>query len=230
MYLQKQLESSPIEAVILSRRPPMTKFLLGFFSFGWLRGLDFLPPLLLRIFLAPMLWSSGSKKLGLFMAEDMIWYNPMTWFNAEVAAKSAEAFSATPLLPMPGLMNGVIGWVEVVAAILLVIGFAVRWISIPLLAIMAFTILLALGDQNVLTAGENMLMTHGYTEATEDSLTIGVMYFIMLLSLFFMGAGRFFSVDWFLHRKLKRRIHAASEADATSYDRDPFELDTSDNR
>ena len=47
----------------------MTKFLLGFFSFGWLRGLDFLPPLLLRLFLAPLLYVSGSQKLGIFTGE-----------------------------------------------------------------------------------------------------------------------------------------------------------------
>lgn len=59
----------------------MTRFLLGFFSFGWLRGLDFLPPLLLRLFLAPLLWVSGSNKLGLFSAADSDWLNPLTWVD-----------------------------------------------------------------------------------------------------------------------------------------------------
>ncbi len=35
-----------------------------------------------------------------------------------------------------------------------------------------------------------------------------LMYFLMLLSLFFMGAGRFFSVDWFLHRGMHKKIEA----------------------
>lgn len=207
----------------------MTKFLLGFFSFGWLKGLDFLPPVLLRLFLAPMLWVSGSKKLGLFMEGDTIWYNPVTWFDSAVAAKSVEALSSTPL-PMPALMNSVIGGIEVAAAILFLIGLAVRWISLPLLAIMVFTILLALGEQNVFTAGGNMLMTHGYANVTEDRLTIGVMYFIMLLSLFFMGAGRFFSADWVLHRKLERRIRTSGVAPSSSYDPDPFGLGVSNSK
>ena len=204
----------------------MTKFLLGFFSFGWLRGLDFLPPLLLRLFLAPMLWVSGSKKLGLFAGSGIEWYNPMTWFDSATYQASVDALSATPM-PAPELMNGVIGGVEVVAAFLLFIGFAVRWISLPLLALMGFTILLALGSQDPLTAGKNMLMNHGFTDATEDRLTVGVMYFIMLLSLFFMGAGRFFSVDWFLYRKLQKKIHMKDTATAEeNIDDDPFDIDS----
>lgn len=202
----------------------MTKFLLVFFSFGWLRGLDFLPPLLLRLFLAPMLWVSGSKKLGLFSGANVEWYNPLTWFDSAAYQASVDVLSTTPM-PAPGLMNGIIGGVEVAAAFLLIIGFAVRWISLPLLALMGFTILLALGSQDILSAGENMLMTHGYTDATEDRLTVGVMYFIMLLSLFFMGAGRFFSVDWFLHRKLHNRINSQQSSKSESFDDDPFDLD-----
>lgn len=203
----------------------MTKFLLGFFSFGWLRGLDFLPPLLLRLFLAPMLWVSGSKKLGLFMGSDIVWYNPLTWFDSATAQASVEALSQTPM-PIPGVMNGVIGWVEIIAAFLLIIGLAVRWISLPLLVLMAFTILIAMGGQDMLTAGENMLMTHGYADATVDRLTVGVMYFIMLLSLFFMGAGRFFSVDWFLHRRLQKNIEGGDVKTSDNYDEDPFDLDS----
>ena len=209
----------------------MVKFLLGFFSFGWLRGLDFLPPLLLRFFLAPLLWVSGSKKLGLFAGSDIVWYNPMTWFDSAGYQAGVEALGATPM-PLPEIMNGVIGGVEVVAAFLLIIGLAVRWISLPLLALMGFAVLLALGGGDILAAGKNMLMTHGYTDATVDKLTLGVMYFIMVLSLFFMGAGRFFSVDWFLHRKLQRSIDAKEAATPASYDNDPFDLDatTDDNK
>ena len=226
MYLQKSLENSQIGGSnVYKGDPPMTKFLLGFFSFGWLRGLDFLPPLLLRLFLAPMLWVSGSNKLGLFAGSGIEWYNPMTWFDSAVYQASVEKLSATPM-PVPEVMNGVIGGVEVVAAFLLIIGFAVRWISLPLLALMGFTILLALGSQDILTAGENMLMNHGYTDATTDSLTLGVMYFIMLLSLFFMGAGRFFSVDWFLHRKLHNKIGAKNTSTSETFDDDPFDLDS----
>jgi uncharacterized membrane protein YphA (DoxX/SURF4 family) len=122
-------------------------------------------------------------------------------------------------------MNGVVGGVEVAAAFLLFIGLAVRWISLPLLALMGFTILLALGEQDIMTAGTNLLLNHGYTDATVDGLTVAVMYFIMVLSLFFMGAGRFLSVDWFLHRKLQRSIDEKETALPESYNNDPFDLD-----
>jgi len=207
----------------------MTKFLLGFFSFGWLKGLDFLPPLLLRLFLAPMLWLSGSKKLGLFAGTDIDWRIPMTWFDGASYDSSVEILKLTPM-PAPEIMNGVMGGIEVIAALLLIIGFAVRWISLPLLALMGFAILLALGEGNAVEAGENMLMSHTYnTDATIDHLTIRVMYFLMVLSLFFMGAGRFFSIDWFLYRKLQRNIDAQSKA-ASSQNNNPFDLDaTTDN-
>ena len=208
----------------------MTKFLLGFFSFGWLKGFDFLPPLLLRLFLAPMLWISGSKKLGLFAGDDFIWHTPMSWFDAATYQASVELLTATPM-PIPEVMNGVIGSVEVIGAFLLVLGFAVRWVSLPLLALMGFTILLALGSADVVTAGEDMLMSHAYTNATADRLTIGFMYFLMVLSLFFMGAGRYFSVDWFLYRKLQRRIDE-KQITTGSYNPNPFDLDatTSSNK
>jgi hypothetical protein len=70
-----------------------------------------------------------------------------------------------------------------------------------------------------------MLMTHGYTDATVDHLTLGVMYFLMVLSLFFMGAGRFFSVDWFLHRKLQRSIDEKASTTSEFYQNDPFNVD-----
>ena len=201
----------------------MTKFLLGFFSFGWLRGLDFLPSLLLRLFLAPMLWISGSKKLGLFVEPDINWLFPVTWFDSATYDASVKVLSETPM-PIPEIMNGVIGGIEVIGAFLLVIGFAVRWISLPLLALIGFTILLALGDENVVTAGENLLMTHAYnTDVTIDHLTVRVMYFLMVLSLFFMGAGRFFSIDWFLYRKLQRSIDKQEVSSSASQD-NPFNL------
>jgi len=202
----------------------MSKFLLGFFSFGWLRGLDFLPSLLLRLFLAPMLWLSGSKKLGLFVEGDINWLFPMTWFDSATYEASVKVLSTTPM-PVPEVMNGVMGGIEVIAAFLLVIGFAVRWISLPLLALIGFTVLLALGEGNIVTASENMLMTHAYnSDATIDHLTVRVMYFLMVLSLFFMGAGRFFSVDWFLYRKLQRSIDLQQTNSSSAYHHNPFDL------
>lgn len=208
----------------------MTKFLLGFFSFGWLRGLDFLPPLLLRLFLAPLLWVSGSQKLGLFTASDFVWYNPMTWINGETYQATADALSSMPLIgSASGLMTGVIGTVEIVGAFLLLIGFAVRWISLPLLALIGLTAFVALNGQDIIVTFKEMLMTHGYTDMSSSAFSKLVIYFLMLLTLFFMGAGRFFSVDWFLHRRLHKKIVSKKALNNTEHKHeeieDPFDLD-----
>ncbi len=210
----------------------MTKFLLGFFSFGWLRGLDFLPPLLLRLFLAPLLWVSGSQKLGLFSSADYVWYNPLTWVNGETYQATAEAMSGLPFIgSLSSLLPGLVGGLEIVGACLLLIGFAVRWISLPLLALIALTALVALNGQDIVAALKEMLMTHGYTDMSSSGFSKAIIYFIMLLTLFFMGAGRFFSLDWFLYRRLNKKVRAgqaakdARNASKTVVNEDPFELD-----
>jgi len=212
----------------------MTKFLLGFFSFGWLRGLDFLPPLLLRLFLAPLLWVSGSNKLGLFTSADFVWFNPFTWMNldnpvfeATVAGLAKLPFIGEGLATLLGLS---IGWLEVVGAFLLLIGFAVRWVSLPLLALIILTAIVALNGESVIGAIKDLLSNHGYTDMSGSAFSKALVYFLMLLTLFFMGAGRFFSVDWFLHRRLDKKIVASAvEKSAAQAQRevksDPFDLD-----
>ncbi len=212
----------------------MTKFLLGFFSFGWLRGLDFLPPLLLRLFLAPLLWVSGSNKLGLFSSADFIWFNPFTWVNLDNPVFEATV-AGLAKLPLVGeglatVLGTSIGWLEIVGAFLLLIGFAVRWVSLPLLALIILTAIVALNGESVIVAIKSLLSSHGYTDMSGSAFSKALIYFLMLLTLFFMGAGRFFSVDWFLHRKLDKSI-AASTAAATAnrvqkeVKSDPFDLD-----
>ncbi len=221
----------------------MTKFLLSFFSFGWLRWLDFLPPLLLRLFLAPLFWISGSQKLGLFTS-DYVWYNPFSWVNQETVQATAESMSKLPLIGnFSDILPYAIGGLEVVGAFLLFIGLAVRWISLPLLALIGFSALIALNGQDIFGALKELLMTHGYNDISSTPFGRSVIYFLMLLTLFFMGAGRFFSVDWFLYRRLQKRIKAARLAKAKrdkdrdnaqiipTLPEDPFDLDnTTDTR
>ena len=210
----------------------MTKFLLSFFSFGWLRGLDFLPPLLLRLFLAPLLYVSGSQKLGMFTGDYTTW-KPWTWFNTDnpVHQATSAGLAQIPFIgdTIASMLTTSIGWLEIVGAFLLLLGFAVRWISLPLLALIALTAFMALNGQDIATTLKEMLMTHGYTDMSSSAFSKAIIYFLMLLTLFFMGAGRFFSVDWFLYRRLQKRVatndmgintqRANQDAD------DPFDLD-----
>ncbi len=200
----------------------MTKFLLGFFSFGWLRKLDFLPPLLLRLFLAPMLWVSGSKKLGLFTAEGADFLNPMTWVDMNAYQATVESLKSTPI-PFPELMAWVIPGLEVIGAILLIIGFAVRWISIPLLVLVVGTLMMALVGKDIPELMQSFVSNHGYTSPETNTVTQIITFLIMFLTLFFMGAGRYFSIDWILHRKLQRRVNRIGERKAT-LSNDPFSV------
>ena len=210
----------------------MTKFLLGFFSFGWLRGLDFLPPLLLRLFLAPLLYVSGSQKLGMFTGEYSNW-NPLSWFNTDnpIHQATSAGLAQVPFIgdSFASVLTTSIGWLEIAGALLLLIGFAVRWVSLPLLALVALTAIVSLNGQDIVATFKEMLMTHGYTDMSSSAFSKAVVYFLMLLTLFFMGAGRFFSVDWFLHRRLHNKIIAANSAKNAKHAHqdidDPFDLD-----
>lgn len=210
----------------------MNKFLHGFFSFGWLRGLDFLPPLLFRFFLAPIFWVEGSQRLGLFTGEGIVWWNPMTWIDQATYQQGADALANAQGLisvPAPSLMNGVIGGFEVAAAILLIIGFAVRWISLPIMAIIMVMGLAALtlgGD--AMQAGKDLLLSHGYMTPANTGITSALTLFLMVLALFFMGAGRFFSVDWWIHHRYYKKILAEDSVQSSHHDNDPFDVDTTD--
>ena len=200
----------------------MTKFLLGFFSFGWLKKLDFLPPLLLRLFLAPMLWVSGATKLGLFSSESTDFLNPITWVDMSAYQATVESLKAAPIpVPLPELMAWIIPGLEVIGAVLLIIGFAVRWISIPLLILVVGTLMMAFVGKDVPELIQSFFSNHGYTDPNTNVLTQIFTFLIMFLTLFFMGAGRYFSIDWILHRKLQRRINRRGEHKETLRN-DPF--------
>lgn len=213
------------------------KFLLGFFSFGWLRGLDFLPPLLFRLFLAPLLWVSGQQKMGLFTAADTAWYNPLTWVNGATYQAAAEKMSDLPLIGgLSNMLPALVGGLEIVGAFLLLIGFAVRWISLPLLFLIGLTAFMALNGQDIITTLKELFATHGYTDMSTSAFSKALMYFLMLLSLFFMGAGRFFSVDWFLYRSLQNKIEAKNTVNGHVNEHrhdhvdDQFDLDNTTDR
>ena len=183
-----------------------------------MRGLDFLGTLALRLYLAPIFWLAGSKKL-----EDMDsiveWFGNPDWGLG---------------LPFPEFMAWAATLTEVGGAVLLVIGFAVRWISIPLMATMvvaAVTVHWQNGWQAIadpmspyppagidgamerLEAARSLLQEHGNYEwltgsgsfvISNNGIEWAATYFIMLLALFFLGAGRYFSMDYWIRRGFMR--------------------------
>lgn len=182
----------------------------------WFRALDFLGPLALRLYLAPVFWVAGNNKLAHF--EDTAnWFGNPEWGLG---------------LPQPQLLAGLAVSAEVGGAILLLVGFAVRLITVPLMVTMLVAIFavhwgngwqavydlqspfasehtMSLEAQPAIEAGERLeraksiLQEHGNYEwltgrgnflISKNGIEWAVTYFIMILALFFTGAGKL-SID-----------------------------------
>ena len=199
------------------------KFIVGFFSLEWMRIFDFIAPLAIRLFLAPMFWVSGVKHLGLFSSSDFVIYNPLTWVNTEAFQQSAAAMSNTVLSGVGAeSVLILIGTIEIVAAIFLVLGFAVRWVVLALMFVVVVLGLMSMGEAGFLTTMQQLVMSHGYTDMANNMTEVYLVYFVLLLALFFMGAGRWFSLDWYIYRNFMKRI------DSKTAHHDPFEIDATD--
>jgi uncharacterized membrane protein YphA (DoxX/SURF4 family) len=175
------------------------------------RAADFLAPLALRLYLAPVFWMAANNK-----------WNP---FDANSSLDNTIAWFANPDwglgLPMPELMAYLAWSAEYFGAIALVLGVAVRWVSIPLMITMivaAVTVHLENGWLAIaestpqLEKAREILQQHGnYDWLTEpgsfvilnNGIEFAATYFIMLLVLFFIGAGKYVSVDYWLCRSCK---------------------------
>lgn len=185
-----------------------------------LRVFDFLAPLALRLYLAPVFWVAGTNKLASF-DNTVAWFGNPDWGLG---------------LPFPWLMAALATATEVIGAILLLIGLGVRWVSIPLMITMLvamFTVHWHNGWQAVadklspfppanideamsrLEAARSLLKEHGNYDwltgsgnfvISNNGIEWAVTYFVMLLVLFFIGAGRFFSLDYYLRRWFDKHI------------------------
>jgi uncharacterized membrane protein YphA (DoxX/SURF4 family) len=183
------------------------------------RALDFLGPLLLRLYLVPIFWMAGTKKWG-SMEDTIAWFGNPDWGLG---------------LPYPAVMAYLATGTEILGAILLAVGLAVRWISIPLMVTMVVAAVsvhwqngwLAIAEGSGLFAtdrttgaierldrAKEILKEHGNYEWLTENGSIVVLnngiefaatYFIMLLTLFFIGAGRYLSVDHWIYKAYRRR-------------------------
>ena len=108
---------------------------------------------------------------------------------------------------------------EAGGAILLLIGLATRWVSIPLMITMVVAAVtvhwqhgwaaIAETDESAerLTAANSLLQQHGNYEwltgsgefvILNNGIEFAATYFIMLLALFFIGAGKYLSLDYWI--------------------------------
>ena len=180
------------------------------------RRLDFLAPLALRLYLVPIFWMAGSKKLAA-IDSTAEWFGNPEWGLG---------------LPFPELMAWLATLTEITGAIFLFLGLAVRYISIPLMITMAVAAVtvhwqngwLAIAEgpgslfANVRTIGaierldkaKDILREYGHYDwltqngsfvVLNNGIEFAATYFIMLLALFFIGAGRYASIDYWIRRR-----------------------------
>ena len=182
---------------------------------------DFLGPLFLRIYLVPVFFIAGQNKWNPFDENSSI-DSIVQWFgNSEWGLG----------LPFPTLMAYMAWGAEYLGAVLLALGLATRWICIPLMVTMivaATTVHWHNGWQAVhdllspyasanaegvidrLDRAKSILREHGnYDWLTEhgsfvvsnNGIEWAATYFIMLLALFFLGGGKYISVDYWIKKK-----------------------------
>lgn len=204
---------SEIMASALEKAPGTIAVVRGVFDKA--RFLDFLAPLLLRLYLAPVLWMAGAKKFTHF-SETADWFG-----NAEFGLG----------LPAPYVLVFLVALFEILGAIFLLGGFATRLISLPLMVIMAVAAVtahwhngwLAIATGNGIFATERTLgaverlekakeilqsqgdyqwlVENGDLVMLNNGIEFAATYFVMLLALFFLGGGRFVSIDYWLARR-----------------------------
>ena len=183
------------------------------------RRADFIAPLLLRLYLVPVFWVAGTNKLG-SMESTIAWFGNPDWGLG---------------LPFPALLAWLAALSETVGSAMLLFGVGVRWVSIPLMVTMlvaAFTVHWQNGWQAVadpqapfppsdidaamerLQTARSLLQEHGHYDwltasgnfvISNNGIEWAATYFVMLLALFFIGGGRYVSVDFWMRRHLMQR-------------------------
>lgn len=175
---------------------------------------DFTAPLLLRLYLVPIFWMAGTKKTD-DMDSIISWFGNPDWGLG---------------LPFPTVLAYLATYTEVIGAIFLLVGFGVRWISIPLMFTMivaAVTVHLQNGwlaiaegtgifstDRTVgaiekldkakeilkENANYDWLTENGSLVILNNGVEFATTYFIMLLALLYLGSGKL-SIDHLLYKK-----------------------------
>lgn len=177
---------------------------------------DGIPPLLLRLYLAPVMVQAGWNKIVGFESTAQ-WFGSPDWGLG---------------LPFPSLLAALAAAVEFFGGIALLIGLATRYAAAPL----AFTMIVAmstvhwdngwlaisdasswLANDRVMEASERkakaiqILKEHGnYAWLTakgsitmlNNGIEFAATYLIMLLSLLATGGGRYTSVDYWIRKRL----------------------------
>lgn len=199
-----------------------------------LRAIDFLAPLLLRIYLAPIFIKAGYGKLQLgnpdagFLQSLLADPNVVAWFgNPEWGLG----------LPFAGFLAFMAGWTEFLGGWFLLFGILTRIMSVPLMVTMIVAATTAHWDNGWHALPESKLtvpwewrqdMIEGALDRKERAVSIlqehsnygyiteygsitilkngiefAATYFLMLLVIFFTGAGKYLSIDYWIARRYR---------------------------
>jgi putative oxidoreductase len=214
----KTEEIKQIDSANTHRRHPMVRLLNKLQDLLDLtRKADFIAPLLLRLYLIPIFWMAGTQKLAHF-SDTVDWFGNPDWGLG---------------LPFPLLMATLAVSAELGGAILLTLGLATRWISIPLIFTMlvaAVTVHLQHGWLAISTAvgpfatertigaierldrAKSILQEHAHYEWLTENGSLVILnngiefaatYVIMLLALLYLGGGRYISLDYWLAKRFR---------------------------
>ena len=186
--------------------------------------LAFIGSVLLRIYLVPIFWVASNNKWNPFDKDSSL-QNTIDWFGNPDWGLG---------LPLPVLNAYMSWSAEFFGAILLALGLATRWICIPLMITMvvaAVTVHINNGWQAIhdpmspyasANAGEaierlgrardilkehgnySWLTEHGNFVVSNNGIEWAATYFIMLLALFFLGGGKYISVDYWIARHYRK--------------------------
>jgi putative oxidoreductase len=176
------------------------------------RKVDAIAPLAIRLYLFLPLWMAGTTKWANF-DDTANWFGNADWGLG---------------LPAPVLLAFLATWTEILGAIFLLLGFATRYVAVPLMITMVVAIFsvhwpngwAAIADSAAdagvadrVAAVKEILKEHGnYNWLTEkgnfvilnNGIEFGVTYFVMLLTLFFTGAGNVVSLDYWIAKYFRK--------------------------
>lgn len=184
-----------------------------------LRPADGIGPLLLRLYLAPVMMQAGWTKFASF-EDTAAWFGNPEWGLG---------------LPFPELLTFLAAGTELVGGAALLIGFATRWFAIPLIVTMLVAIFavhwengwLAISDSSSWLANDRVmeavprkeraieilrehgnygwLTARGSITILNNGIEFAATYLVMLVTLLFTGGGRYTSVDFWLRRAVTGR-------------------------
>ncbi len=198
--------------------------------FAALRGaLDFIAPILLRLYLVPVFFIAGRNKWDPFAEGSTL--NPVVGLQDVAAWFGNDEWGLG--LRAPLLLAGLAWAAEYLGAICLTLGFAVRWVCIPLIVTMIVAMTTVHWDNGwqavhdlkspyataaTQEAAEKLdrarailerhgnyewLTEHGNFVISNSGIEWAATYLVMLVALLFLGAGRFFSIDYWLARRYR---------------------------